>query len=95
MTENFLHPPEPRIAGEGHLFVCFFMRLFATLGAFWLYLVYTLDAATMYPVLCAFVGACGFMGPVTAELLFHTTVKHIVPHVAFFIMGTVCLLAAI
>ena len=71
------------------------MRLFGTLGCTFLYIVFTFDPTALYPILCAFVAATGFMGPIKAELLFRTTAKHIVPHLAFLAMGGVLLAAAL
>ena len=95
LDENFVAPPDARIRGENHTLVVFFMRLFGMLGGFFLYIIYTSDPATMYPLLCAFTALTAFIGPIKAELQFHMTPKHVIAVIVFLAMGVVLFLGAL
>ncbi len=92
LSENFTRPPSP---ATGLTMVTFFMRVGSISGLTIVYLGLTLDAATMYPVLCAFQAAITFFGPLRGELIFDTTPKHIVPPIIMCIAGGVLFTASL
>ena len=95
LQRNFKDDISLEVRADRYQYIAFFMRLMSVFGFTFLYLVYTLDNATIYPVLCAVVAVVGVMGPIKAELIFNTEAEHIVASVAFLTMGTVLCLATI